>query len=82
MLRLGHGLQIASLNHRIRKGGLMLRAALVFFVLGLVAIILGATGIAGISIDIGRTLLIAFLALAVISFLAGVLGGKTPRSLP
>jgi uncharacterized membrane protein YtjA (UPF0391 family) len=60
----------------------MLRAALVFFVLGLLAIIFGATGFAGVSIDIGRTLLIAFLALAVISFLAGVLGGKNPpRSL-
>jgi len=59
----------------------MLRAALVFFILGLIAIIFGATGFAGVSIDIGRTLLIAFLALAVISFLAGILGGKTPRSL-
>ena len=38
----------------------MLRAALVFFVLGLLAIIFGATGFAGLSIDIGRTLLIAF----------------------
>ena len=60
----------------------MLRAAIIFFVLGLVAILLGATGFAGVSMDIGRMLLIAFLALAVISFLASVLTGKSPRSLP
>ncbi len=60
----------------------MLRAAVIFFVLGLVAILLGATGFAGVSMDIGRMLLIAFLALAVISFLASVLTGKSPRSLP
>ena len=59
----------------------MLRAAIIFFVLGLVAILLGATGFAGVSMDIGRMLLIAFLALAVISFLASVLTGKSPRGL-
>jgi uncharacterized membrane protein YtjA (UPF0391 family) len=60
----------------------MLRAAVLFFILGLVAIIFGATGFAGVSMDIGRTLLIAFLALAVITFLAGVMGGNTPRQIP
>lgn len=60
----------------------MLRAAVLFFILGLVAIIFGATGFAGVTMDIGRTLLIAFLALAVITFLAGVMGGNTPRQIP
>ena len=54
----------------------MLRAAIAFFVLALVAWILGATGFAGISIEIGRTLLYVFLVLAVISFIANLLTGK------
>ncbi len=54
----------------------MLRAAIVFFVLGLVAILLGANGIGGLSIDIGKTLLFVFLILAVISFIASLVVGK------
>jgi uncharacterized membrane protein YtjA (UPF0391 family) len=54
----------------------MLRAALAFFVLALVAIILGATGFAGVSMEIGRTLLIVFLVLAVISYIASIATGK------
>ncbi len=54
----------------------MLRAALAFFALGLVAILLGANGIGGLSIDIGRTLLFIFLILAVISFIASLVVGK------
>lgn len=54
----------------------MLRAAIAFFVLGLVAILLGANGIGGLSIDIGKTLLFIFLVLAVISFIASLVIGK------
>jgi uncharacterized membrane protein YtjA (UPF0391 family) len=54
----------------------MLRAAIVFFVLGLVAILLGANGVGGLSIDIGKTLLFVFLILAVISFIASLVLGK------
>ena len=60
----------------------MLRAALMFFVLGLVAILLGATGFAGISIEIGKVLLYVFLALTVISLVIGLISGKNPKSLP
>ena len=60
----------------------MLRAALVFFVLALIAIIFGATGFAGVSMDIGRTLLGVFLVLAVISLLGGLITGRSPKSLP
>lgn len=60
----------------------MLRAALIFFVLALVAILFGATGFAGVSLDIGRTLLIVFLVLAVISFLGSMLTGRNPKMLP
>ncbi len=50
----------------------MLRAAIIFFVLGLVAILLGATGFAGVSLEIGRILLVVFLVLAVLSFLGNL----------
>jgi len=60
----------------------MLRAALIFFVLALVAILFGATGFAGVSMEIGRTLLIIFLVLAVISFLGSMLTGRNPKMLP
>lgn len=54
----------------------MLRAAIAFFVLGLVAILLGANGVGGISLDIGRTLLFVFMILAVISFIASLVTGR------
>lgn len=54
----------------------MLRAAIAFFVLGLVAIILGANGIGGMSMDIGRTMLFVFLILSVISFVASMVTGR------
>ena len=59
----------------------MLRAALGFFVVALVAILFGATGFAGVSMEIGRTLLFVFLVLAAISFVVGIIGGRrgTPR---
>ncbi len=59
----------------------MLRAALMFFVLGLVAMLLGAGNIAGVSIEIGRTLLYVFLILAVISFIIGMVSGRGPKQL-
>ncbi len=58
----------------------MLRAALLFFVLGLVAMLLGATGVAGLSMEVGRLVLYVFLALTVISLVVGLVTGKTPKS--
>ena len=66
----------------------MLRAALGFFIFGIVALLLGAYNIGGISIDIGRTLLFVFLGLAFITTIAGLLVGKTathhhhPKTIP
>ena len=60
----------------------MLRAAVTFFVLGLVGILFGAVGFAGISIEIGKTLLVVFLVLSVISFVASALTGRGRKSLP
>ncbi len=60
----------------------MLRAALIFFVLGLVAILFGAGNVAGISLEIGQTLLGIFLILAVISLVASLTNGRRPSALP
>ncbi len=64
------------------EGACMLRAAIIFFILGLVSVLLGANGIAGLSIEIGRILLGVFLVLAVISFIASVISGKNRVPLP
>ena len=54
----------------------MLRAAIIFFVLALLAYVLGAGGVAGVSMEIGRMLLMVFLVLAVISFVANLVMGR------
>ena len=54
----------------------MLRAAVAFFVLALFSLILGMNGIAGMSMDIGKTLLGVFLILAIISFVVSLVSGK------
>jgi uncharacterized membrane protein YtjA (UPF0391 family) len=60
----------------------MLRAAIAFFVLALISILLGANNLAGVSMEVGKVLLFIFLALAVISFVVSLLTGKTPRNIP
>lgn len=50
-------------------GGDFLYLAIIFFVLALGAALLGARGIAGISMEIARILVIVFLVLAVVSLL-------------
>lgn len=54
----------------------MVRAAIGFFVLALVAILLGASGVAGLSMDIAKTLLVVFLVLAVLSFVGSLITGR------
>jgi uncharacterized membrane protein YtjA (UPF0391 family) len=60
----------------------MLRAALVFFAIALIAMLLGATNFAGISMELGKTLLGVFLVLAVISLIAGLVTGRSSRQIP
>lgn len=57
----------------------MLRAALAFFVLGLLALLFGANSIAGMSMEIGKVLLFVFLALAVITGIIGLVQGRRPN---
>ncbi|MGE4132009.1 MAG: DUF1328 family protein [Bdellovibrionales bacterium] len=60
----------------------MLRAAILFFVLGLVAIFFGAGQIAGVSLATGKLLLGLFLILAVISLIMSLIGGRKKPTLP
>ncbi|MGZ3696852.1 MAG: DUF1328 family protein [Bdellovibrionota bacterium] len=54
----------------------MLRAAILFFIIGLLAIFFGMNNIAGVSLEVGKLLLFVFLALAVISFVLSLVGGR------
>ena len=54
----------------------MIRMAVLFFVLALVALLFGSYGIAGLSVEIGKLLLFVFLVLAIISFSASLITGK------
>jgi uncharacterized membrane protein YtjA (UPF0391 family) len=58
----------------------MLRASLVFFVVGLMAIALGANGVGGVSLELGRLLLFVFLGLSILSFLGALVSGRTPKA--
>ena len=60
----------------------MVRAAIGFFVIALVAYFLGASGVGGLSMEIGRMLLIAFLILAAVSFVGSLVTGRKSTRLP
>jgi len=51
--------------------GNLLWVAIVFFILAIIAYIFGATGVAGLSAEIGRTLLFVFLVLAILFVIVG-----------
>ena len=54
----------------------MLRAAIIFFLIALIAMFFGANNIAGVSAQLGKMLLYVFLVLAVISFLVSLATGR------
>jgi uncharacterized membrane protein YtjA (UPF0391 family) len=55
----------------------MLRAAMIFFVLGLLAYIFGSNEILGVSLNVGKLLLLVFLIFSFVSFVGGVSTSKT-----
>ena len=57
----------------------MIRAAIMFFVLAIVAYLFGAYSIAGLSIEIGKVLLFVFLILAIITFIFSITLGKKAK---
>lgn len=54
----------------------MLRAAIGFFIVGLLCFALGAGNIGVISMEVGKTLLWVFLILAIISFVLSIFTGR------
>ena len=58
------------------KGEHMIRAALSFFILALFAFVLGAYGVAGMSMEIGKILLVVFFIFAAVSFIGAMLTGR------
>jgi uncharacterized membrane protein YtjA (UPF0391 family) len=53
----------------LQTGGNFIELAVLFLILALVAAVLGARGVAGISMDIAKWLVIIFVVLAVVSFI-------------
>lgn len=45
----------------------LLELAVLFFVLAIVAAVLGARGVAGLTMEIGKLLIVAFVVLAIVS---------------
>ncbi|HEV7301569.1 MAG TPA: DUF1328 family protein [Tepidisphaeraceae bacterium] len=53
----------------------LLWLAIVFFIIAIIAYVLGARGVAGMSAGIGRTLLFVFIVLAVIVAIVSLMSG-------
>ncbi|PSP68817.1 DUF1328 domain-containing protein [Halobacteriales archaeon QS_1_69_70] len=53
----------------LQLGGGFLELAVLFLILAVVAFVLGARGVAGLSMDIAKWLVIIFVVLAIITFL-------------
>lgn len=60
----------------------MIQMAYTFFVLALIALLLGATGFAGASMDIAKLFLFGFLAIGGISLIYAMISGRRPPRLP
>jgi len=52
----------------LQFGGGLIELAILFLVLAIVAAVLGARGVAGLSMDIAKWLVIIFLVLAIVTF--------------
>jgi uncharacterized membrane protein YtjA (UPF0391 family) len=52
----------------LQTGGNLIELAILFIILALVAYVFGARGIAGLSMDIAKWIVIIFIALAIIAF--------------
>lgn len=52
----------------LQFGGDLIGLAVLFLVLAIVAAVVGASGIAGLSMDIAKLLVVVFIVLAILSF--------------
>ncbi len=59
----------------------MIRAAISFFIIAIIAYVLGANNIAGLSVEIGKILLFVFLILAAISLVTSLVSGRRNKRL-
>jgi uncharacterized membrane protein YtjA (UPF0391 family) len=57
----------------------MVRAAIAFFVLAILAYIFGANGIAGVSMEIGKSLIAIFVILAILAFVMSMFTNRKIR---
>jgi uncharacterized membrane protein YtjA (UPF0391 family) len=55
----------------------MLRASIGFFVFGLVAYLLGAYNVGGMSLEVGKMILVAFLVISVLGVLVSFVTGRS-----
>ncbi len=60
----------------------MLRAAIIFFSIGLIAILIGANNLAGFSMEAGKITLVVFLVLALLSAFVGIFTGRRSKIMP
>jgi uncharacterized membrane protein YtjA (UPF0391 family) len=65
-------LATTGLLAQVALPGGLIGIAIVFFIIAIIAYVLGAQGVAGMSAGIGRTLLFVFLVLAVIMLIFGL----------
>ena len=56
----------------------MLRWALIFFIIALVAALFGFGGVAGMAADVGKLLFVAFLVIAAIALISGLASARRP----
>ena len=59
----------------------MFRAAVLFFILGIFSYFIGMNNIGGLSMEVGRMILIVFILFSLISFLSGFLRRKRVKVL-
>jgi uncharacterized membrane protein YtjA (UPF0391 family) len=60
----------------------MLNWALIFFVVAIVAAVLGFRGVAGLSAEIGWLFAVVAIVLLVVGLFGGMLSGRPPTTLP
>jgi len=66
---------MASIPMLAQMPGGLLGVAIIFFIIAILAYVLGAQGVAGMSAGIGRTLLFVFLVLAVLMVVVQLVRG-------
>lgn len=68
-MSLTQAIQSGVMATPLQFGGDLIGLAILFLVLALVAAVLGASGVAGISMSIAKWLVIIFVVLAVVTFI-------------